>query len=69
MTTALLPDWLTAWLLPQPPAGCCCRYDSSIGVQGGADKLWPATLEGGVPYDCVFSGNQCEPQESYPGMW
>lgn len=45
------------------------RYDSSIGVKGGADKLWPATMGAGVPYDCTFSGNTCDPKESYPGMW
>lgn len=32
----------------QPSLRSCCRYDSSIGVKGGKDKLWPATLEKGV---------------------
>ena len=32
------------------------RYDSTIGVNGGRNKLWPATLEAGVPYDCDAGG-------------
>lgn len=31
----------------------CRRYDSSIGVKGGKDKLWPATLEKGVVSACA----------------
>ncbi|KAI7844646.1 hypothetical protein COHA_001736 [Chlorella ohadii] len=46
------------------------RYDSSIGVKGGKDKLWPATLEKGMPYNCELGGgSECLPDESYPGFW
>ncbi|KAI3433743.1 hypothetical protein D9Q98_003550 [Chlorella vulgaris] len=47
------------------------RFDSTIGVSGGPDKQWPATMEKGVPesYACGRSGNECDPSESYPGMW
>lgn len=45
------------------------RFDSTISVDGGRDKLWPATMENGVPYDCDAGGNDCSSSESYPGMW
>ncbi|KAL4438251.1 hypothetical protein ABPG77_010612 [Micractinium sp. CCAP 211/92] len=45
------------------------RFDSTISVDGGADKLWPATMEKGVPYDCNAGGNDCSSSERYPGMW
>ncbi|EFN59331.1 hypothetical protein CHLNCDRAFT_56687 [Chlorella variabilis] len=45
------------------------RFDSTIGVAGGADKLWPATMEDGVPFDCGHSSNDCDSSESHPGMW
>lgn len=45
------------------------RYDSTIGVKGGRNKLWPATMEKGVPYDCSQAGQQCSSSERYPGMW
>lgn len=48
---------------------CLRRYDSTIGVRGGPDKPWPATMESGVPFDCSNSGNDCDEGESYPGMW
>ncbi|KAL4448414.1 hypothetical protein ABPG75_005633 [Micractinium tetrahymenae] len=45
------------------------RFDSTIGVEGGRNKLWPATMEKGVPYDCDVGGNDCSSSERYPGMW
>lgn len=52
--------------VPSPPPS---RFDSTISVDGGADKLWPATMEKGVPYDCNAGGNDCSSSERYPGMW
>lgn len=45
------------------------RYDSTIGARGGANRPWPATMEGGVPYDCSEAGQSCSGDESYPGMF
>lgn len=53
-----------------PGAGPPTRsYDSTIGVAGGSSRLWPATMEDGVPYDCDQAGQYCSGSESYPGVW
>ncbi|KAL4438454.1 hypothetical protein ABPG77_000102 [Micractinium sp. CCAP 211/92] len=45
------------------------RYDSTIGVAGGSNRLWPATMEKGVPYNCNQAGQYCTSSEAYPGLW
>ena len=57
---------------PSPPLLCLashCRYDSTIGAKGGKNRQWPATMDGGVPYNCGQAGQECSTKESYPGMW
>lgn len=44
-------------------------YDSTIGVAGGSNRLWPATMEKGVPYNCNQAGQYCTSSEAYPGLW
>lgn len=53
----------------------CRRYDSSIGVKGGKDKLWPATLEKGVVSVCAAgtagtrAGAAHQPLQLLPRRW
>ena len=53
----------------------CRRYDSSIGVKGGKDKLWPATLEKGVVSACAAgtagtrAGAAHQPLQLLPRRW
>jgi hypothetical protein len=35
----------------------------------GASRLWPYTMDYGIPQDCAWTGGQCLPDEKYPGLW
>jgi len=35
----------------------------------GAHRLWPYTMDYGIPQNCAWTGNLCTPTERYPGLW
>lgn len=35
----------------------------------GSERLWPYTMDYGIPEDCAWTGNLCTPTERYPGLW
>ncbi|EFN57642.1 hypothetical protein CHLNCDRAFT_142762 [Chlorella variabilis] len=54
-------------------------YDSSIiefyapdstTSPNASTRLWPYTMDQGIPQDCTyFQGNNCTQEERYPGLW
>jgi peptidoglycan/xylan/chitin deacetylase (PgdA/CDA1 family) len=51
-------------------------YDSTINEHWpmptsptGGERLWPYTMDSGIPQDCAWTSNLCLPTEKYPGMW
>jgi peptidoglycan/xylan/chitin deacetylase (PgdA/CDA1 family) len=54
------------------------RYDSSITEQyneqsktspGPGKRLWPYTMDYGIPQDCSIGSGVCTEEERYEGMW
>jgi hypothetical protein len=35
----------------------------------GASRLWPYTMDYGIPQKCSWTGGICKPEEKYPGFW
>lgn len=35
----------------------------------GANRLWPYTMDYGIAQNCQWTGNVCNPDEKYPGLW
>lgn len=35
----------------------------------GARRLWPYTMDNGIPQDCAWTSNVCVPTEKYAGLW
>ncbi len=35
----------------------------------GGSRLWPYTMDYGIPQDCAWTGNQCLDTERYQGLW
>ena len=35
----------------------------------GKSKLWPYTMDNGIPQNCAWTGNLCTEEESYKGLW
>lgn len=51
-------------------------YDSSINEHwpmptsaSGASRLFPYSMDNGIPQDCAWTSNVCTPDEKYPGLW
>lgn len=53
-------------------------FDSSISEVYGpqsptspsaAERLWPYTMDYGMPQDCTISTGPCSPDERHPGLW
>ena len=35
----------------------------------GQSRLWPYTMDNGIPQNCAWTGNMCTPDEKYKGLW
>jgi hypothetical protein len=51
-------------------------YDSAINEHwpmptspSAGARLWPYTMDAGIPQDCSWTSNICTPEERYPGLW
>lgn len=45
--------------------------DMETGVTSpdGAHRLWPYSMDNGIPQNCAWTSNLCTPEEKYPGLF